>query len=66
MIHPISYCCVRCKKELNTNADYGIQNGVELRGVGGYGSAHDDKIIEYVICDECISCLSKGRRKSHV
>lgn len=57
VIHPVEYYCVGCKKSLKTNASYGIEGGIELTGVGGYGSVHDDKTIECIICDECITFM---------
>lgn len=61
VIYPVTYHCMCCLKELKTNPDWGIEGGIQLIGSGNYGSKYDGKAIEIVICDECISTITKGK-----
>lgn len=54
VIHPVEYYCLCCNAKLGSQPNFGIEGGVILRGIGGYGSLHDDKSLEYAICDKCI------------
>lgn len=54
--------CFKCGAILVIDADYGINGGVELESMAGYGSDFDGSSIHIFVCDSCIESTIKVDR----